>query len=180
MQIAFSKIFCYVSCFLKLKSCNLIQAKEGIFLICFIFSKSRIQKEFHDQFESNIKKSNKMSIHKLDRKNILFFIGKNCSTIQNLLNEISKTTNFKIKNGIMGLNKNLNHTLDENLEFLLDTFCDYFLDKGIVSVEYTDTPTKSNILSVPYVKQPIRNKEYTLVIGKFFFDFNLIQIWTKL
>ena len=107
-----------------------------------------------------------MSIHKLDRKNILFFIGKNCSTIQNLLNEISKTTNFKTKNGIMGLNKNLNHTLDENLEFLLDTFCDYFLDKGIVSVEYTDTPTKSNILSIPYVKKPIQNKQYTLVIGK--------------
>lgn len=139
------------------------QAKESK-IINFLIK--RIQKDFYDQFENKIKKSKKMSIHKLDRKNILFFIGKNCSTIQNLLNEISKTTNFKIKNGIMGLNKNLNHTLDENLEFLLDTFCDYFLDKGIVSVEYTDTPTKSNILSIPYVKQPIQNKQYTLVIGK--------------
>ena len=107
-----------------------------------------------------------MSISKLDRKNILFFIGKNCSTIQSLLVEISKTTNFKIKNGIMGLNKNLNHTLDENLEFLLDTFCDYFLDKGIVSVEYTDTPGRPNIPSVPFIKEPIKNREYTLVIGK--------------
>jgi hypothetical protein len=121
--------------------------------------------EFHEYFEKKIRKSNKINIHKLDRKNILFSIGKNCATIQNLLGEISKTTNFKIKNGIMGLTKNLNHSLDDNLEFLLDTFCDYFLDKGIVSVEYTDTPTRNNILSVPFVKQPIRNRQYTLVLG---------------
>lgn len=107
-----------------------------------------------------------MPLHNLDRKNILFSMGKNCANIQMLLGEIAKTTNFKIKNGIMGLGKNLHHSLDDNLEFLLDTFCDYFLDKGIVSVEYTDTPSRSNVLSVPFVKQPIRNRQYTLVIGR--------------
>lgn len=107
-----------------------------------------------------------MGMQNLDRKNILFSMGKNCSMIQDLLSDIAKTTNFKIKNGIMGLTKHLHHSLDDNLEFLLDTFCDYFLDKGIVSVEYTDTPSRNNVLSVPFVKEPIRNRQYTLVIGE--------------
>jgi hypothetical protein len=116
-----------------------------------------------------------VSLSKLDRKNILFFIGKNCSTVQSLLQEISQSTNFKIKNGIVGLNKNLHHSLDENLEFLLDTFCDYFLDKGIVSVEYTDIPARPNFPSVPFIKEPIKNREYTLVIGKLNYFFNIFN-----
>ena len=127
----------------------------------------RIQRDFEECFESKIKKKKTNSFHKLDRKNILFSIGKNCATILDLLGEIAKSTNFKIKNGIMGLSKHLSHTLDDNLEFLLDTFCDYFLDKGIVSVEYTDTPSRNNILSVPFIKEPIRDRQYTLVIGEF-------------
>ena len=85
--------------------------------------------------------------------------------------EISKNTSYKIKNGIMGLNQILSYYLDETLEFLLDTFCDYFLDKGIVSVEYTDTAKNNpNSPKVPYITKPIKNREYTLVIGKWYFS----------
>ena len=71
----------------------------------------------------------------------------------------------------MGLNQILSYYLDETLEFLLDTFCDYFLDKGIVSVEYTDTAKNNpNSPKVPYITKPIKNREYTLVIGKWYFS----------
>ena len=157
-------LLCFMLFKIEIMSLGSSQMKVGL----IAGSNYRVQKEFQEQFEGKIKKSNKMSINKLDRKNILFFIGKNCAAIHNLLNQISKITNFKIKNGIMGLNSNLKTSLDGNLKFLLDTFCDYFLDKGIVSVEYTDTPTKTSILSVPFVKEPPRNREYTLVLGNTF------------
>lgn len=102
--------------------------------------------------------------------------------MQVLLQEISQSTNFKIKNGIIGLSKNMHHSLDENLEFLLDTFCDYFLDKGIVSVEYTDIPARSNFPSVPFIKKPAKDRQYTLVIGTIYLNstFLLFKVEIKI
>lgn len=66
----------------------------------------------------------------------------------------------------MGLNQITAYYLDETLEFLLDTFCDYFLDKGIVSVEYTDTPNKNKSPSAPFITEEMKDRKYCLVIGK--------------
>ena len=96
----------------------------------------------------------------------MFSLGRNNNTIKELLEEISKNTSLKIKNGILGLTEISNYYLDESLEFLLDTFCDYFLDKGIVSVEYSDSTVKKNSLEIPFIKSPPESKEYTLVLGK--------------
>jgi hypothetical protein len=95
----------------------------------------------------------------------LFSLGKNNNNIQEQLEEISQNTSLKIKNGILGLSDISYYYLDETLEFLLDTFCDYFLDKGIVSVEYSDSTVKKNALSVPFITTPIKDREYTLVLG---------------
>lgn len=125
----------------------------------------RIKEIFNEQIENNIKNKKVLSLTKIDRKNILFSLGKNNNNIQEQLEEISQNTSLKIKNGILGLSDISYYYLDETLEFLLDTFCDYFLDKGIVSVEYSDSTVKKNSLSVPFITTPIKNREYTLVLG---------------
>lgn len=87
------------------------------------------------------------------------------------MEEISQNTSLKIKNGILGLSHISHYFLDETLEFLLDTFCDYFLNKGIVSVEYSDPSTKMTSLSIPFITTPIKNREYTLVLGSYLYMF---------
>lgn len=91
--------------------------------------------------------------------------------IQDQLEEISQNTSLKIKNGILGLSDISHYYLDETLEFLLDTFCDYFLDKGIVSVEYSDPTVKNTTLSVPFITTPIKDREYTLVLGRYLYNY---------
>lgn len=114
--------------------------------------------------ESQVKRNKRWLSQKLDRKNVLFSIGKNCTLIEALLEEVGKNTSLKIRNGISGLKQMKSMYLDESLEFLLDTFCDYFLNKGIVSVEYTDS-VRANEPAPPFLKEPIRKREYTLVVG---------------
>lgn len=45
----------------------------------------------------------------------------------------------KIKLGIEEMKKSIHLMgVDDSLDFLLDCFCDYFIKKGIVTVEYCD------------------------------------------
>lgn len=117
--------------------------------------------------ESQVKRNKRWLSQKLDRKNVLFSIGKNCTLIETLLEEVGKNTSLKIRNGITGLKQMNSMLLDESLEFLLDTFCDYFLNKGIVSVEYTDSVRGGDPMP-PFLKDPIKDRKYTLVVGIFF------------
>ena len=70
--------------------------------------------------------------------------------------------------GIKEMNKNTHLMgIDDSLDFLLDCFCDYFVEKGIVTVEFCDyekeMQQKHNELEIPFLKNK-PNKPYTLVL----------------
>lgn len=63
----------------------------------------------------------------------------NNQKIQVFLEDCSPLLEIKVRRGLEELKKSF-HLLgiDDSLDFLLDCFCDYFISKGIVTVEYCD------------------------------------------
>lgn len=103
----------------------------------------------------------------------------NILTIKNLLkNNLKKILDFlediqpyieeKMKKGIKEIKKGIHLMgLDDSLDFLLDCFCDYFIKKGIVTVEYCDyekdMQKKHNQIKTPFIDKK-NKKKYTLVL----------------
>jgi len=85
-----------------------------------------------------------------------------------------------MKQGIVEITKEIHIMgIDDSLDFLLDCFCDYFVTKGIVTVEYCDyeqeMQNKHKKITIPFIKKR-PNKTFSLVID---LDETLIHYYSE-
>ena len=107
---------------------------------------------------------------KISKKELLNNLRKSNYEVLDFLVDSKHLTSQKIANGITNLEVNIETlTIDESLDLLLDSFCDYFLQKGIVTVEYLDQDDQllmeNNSFGLPFINVPIpKERDYTLVL----------------
>ena len=107
---------------------------------------------------------------KISKKELLNNLRKSNYEVLDFLIDSRHLTSQKIANGITNLELNIEtFTIDESLDLLLDSFCDYFLEKGIVTVEYLDQDDQvlmeTDCSGPPFIGNPIsKEREYSLVL----------------
>ena len=104
---------------------------------------------------------------KQSKKELLTHMTKNNQELKKFLQNITETANAVISEGIVHfLNSIKKLEIDESLEYLLETFCDYFVRKGIVTVESDGNQLLPSMAAEePYIRKPMQaSQEYTLIL----------------
>ena len=128
-----------------------------------------LKNNFFEKILNNLKSYKYPSNHNLENiltiKNLL---KNNLKSVFEFLEDIQPYIEEKMKKGIKEIKKGIHLMgLDDSLDFLLDCFCDYFIKKGIVTVEYCDyekdMQKKHNQIKTPFIDIK-SHKKYTLVL----------------
>lgn len=106
----------------------------------------------------------------ISKRDIRRYISSSNVIMREFLTAILPLDDKRISEGVeLLLSTKFDDELDDSLDFLLNSFCEYFVNKGIVTVEHPDQNSESEILhpsiDVPFIKKSIHgSQEYTLVL----------------
>ena len=108
----------------------------------------------------------------ISKPELIKFIKNSVNSMKDFLIDCQSLNNARISRSITFLlSSELKAELDVNLDYLLDTFCDYFVAKGIVTIDYpededkdTNDQTHCNSLATPFIRSPIDSREFTLIL----------------
>lgn len=128
----------------------------------------KVFKDFLD--ESILPKNADFYAFRINKVELLEFVDKANCEVKDFLASIVSMTSETIANSILHLLNTIEEeNLGDNLGFLLDSFCDYFVKRGVVTVEYHSKPlelqNKQKFMKGPFIKKQIHEtREYTLVL----------------
>lgn len=128
----------------------------------------KVFKSFLD--ESILPKNADFYAFRINKIELLDFIEKANVEIKDFLISITNIMNNTISVAILKLMDNIQDAkINENLGFLLDSFCEYFIKKGVVTVEFgnneIEMQNKQTMPKIPFIRNQIHNtREYTLIL----------------